>query len=69
MEFQFDLVWHEKLDPSAAAESADSLVAEPVVLINSGGPENPIVMQRLFNPWQPRTPSGVQRPAAPVFER
>lgn len=50
MEFQFDLVWREKLDPPAAAELADALVAEPVVLINSGGPEHPIVMQRLFNP-------------------
>ena len=37
MEFQFDLVWREKLDsPAAAAELADALVAEPVVLINSG---------------------------------
>jgi hypothetical protein len=50
MEFQFDLVWREKLDPPAAAELADSLVAEPVVLINSGGKDDPIVMQKLFNP-------------------
>ncbi|MCX7826028.1 MAG: hypothetical protein N2689_10775 [Verrucomicrobiae bacterium] len=50
MEFQFDLVWREKLDPAAAADLADSLMTEPVVLINSGGPEHPVVMQRLFNP-------------------
>jgi hypothetical protein len=50
MEFQFDLVWREKLDTPAAAELADTLVAEPVVLINSDGKEDPIVMQRLFNP-------------------
>jgi Glycosyl hydrolases family 38 N-terminal domain len=50
MEFQFDLVWREKLDTRAAAELADTLVSEPVVLINSGGKDDPIVMQRLFNP-------------------
>jgi hypothetical protein len=51
MEFQFDLVWREKLgSPAAAAELADSLVAEPVVLINSGGSDEPVVLQRLFAP-------------------
>ena len=51
MEFQFDLVWREKLgSPAAAAELADSLVAEPVVLINSGGADDPVVLQRLFAP-------------------
>ena len=35
---------------SGLGAPADALVAEPVVLINSGGPENPIVMQRLFAP-------------------
>jgi hypothetical protein len=51
MEFQFDLVWREEFDtPTSASELADSLVAEPVVLINSAGAENPIVLQRLFTP-------------------
>ena len=51
MEFQFDLVWREKLDATRdAAKLADSLVAEPVVLINSEGADDPIVIQRLFTP-------------------
>jgi len=50
MEFQFELVWREKLDAPAAAELADTLVADPVVLINSGGRDDPIVLQRLFTP-------------------
>ncbi len=51
MEFQFDLVWRAKLDsPTAAAELADALVADPVVLINSDGKDDPIVVQRLFTP-------------------
>jgi hypothetical protein len=50
MEFQFDLVWREKLDPPATTELADSLVAEPVLLINSAGADDPIVLQRLFGP-------------------
>ncbi|MBM3861856.1 MAG: hypothetical protein FJ395_19715 [Verrucomicrobia bacterium] len=47
MEFQFDLVWRDKLDAPAVA---DSLVTEPVVLINADGKDDPIVMQRLFTP-------------------
>jgi hypothetical protein len=50
MEFQFDLVWRKKLDSPATAELADALVAEPVVLINTDGKDDPIVMQRLFTP-------------------
>ena len=51
MEFQFDLVWREKLgSPAAAAELAKALVAEPVVLINSAGSDDPIVVRRLFQP-------------------
>jgi hypothetical protein len=51
MEFQFDLVWREKLGSSASAgELADTLVTEPVVLINSADEENKIVLQRLFQP-------------------
>ena len=50
MEFQFDLVWRERLSAPMAAELADALVAEPVVLINSAGQDDPIVTQRLFTP-------------------
>jgi hypothetical protein len=48
MEFQFELVWRDKLDLPAAAELADSLVAEPVVLINASGTDDPIVLERLY---------------------
>ena len=51
MEFQFDLVWREKLDtPAAAAELADALVTEPVVLINSAGTDDPIVLKTVVSP-------------------
>ncbi|NUQ64343.1 MAG: hypothetical protein HUU20_17885 [Pirellulales bacterium] len=50
MEFQFDLVWRKELDTGDAATLAESLVAEPVVLINSAGRDDPIVVQRLFTP-------------------
>lgn len=33
-----------------ATSVAAALVAEPVVLINSAGADDPIVAQRLFNP-------------------
>jgi len=51
MEFQFDLIWREKLDTdAAAAELATALVTEPVILINSAGTDHPIVLKRLFQP-------------------
>ena len=51
MQFQFDLAQRAKLDATDAAEKlAEALVAEPVVLINSPGVDNPIVVQRLFTP-------------------
>ena len=51
MEFQFDLAWREKFDPSESnAQLAKSLIADPVVLINSGGEDSSIVTQRLFTP-------------------
>ncbi|NLY01088.1 MAG: hypothetical protein GXY83_33775 [Rhodopirellula sp.] len=51
MEFQFDLVWLQKLDtPKAAAELSATLVTEPLVLINTAGEDHPIVRQRLFTP-------------------
>lgn len=51
MEFQFDLLWREKLETAAsAAELADSLQAEPIALLNSAGADDPIVVRRLFTP-------------------
>ncbi len=50
MEFQFELVWREQLDPPAAATLADALVSEPVVLINGPGTDDPWLMDRLFRP-------------------
>jgi hypothetical protein len=51
MEFQFDLVWRERSDTTLPAqELADSLTAEAVTLLNSGGADSPILLQRLFAP-------------------
>jgi hypothetical protein len=51
MEFQFDLVWREKLDSAAEAQAlAATLAEDPVVLINAGGADPPILVQRLFQP-------------------
>ncbi len=51
MEFQFDLAWREKLDgPSAAETLADSLTAEPQVVINPSLPEDPIFLNRQHKP-------------------
>jgi hypothetical protein len=51
MEFQFDLVWREQLDGDRAAETlADGLVNEPVIVINPGLPEHPLLMRHLFRP-------------------
>lgn len=51
MEFQYDLLWRENPDESAAtADIAGALAAEPVVLINGAGADDPIVTRRLFHP-------------------
>jgi hypothetical protein len=50
MEFQFELVWREKLDAPAAAELAEALVTEPVALINAPGTDDPFIVDRLFRP-------------------
>ncbi len=51
MEFQFDLQWTPgKLEPEAAEQRAASLWSEPQVLINPGLKEDPIVLQRLYQP-------------------
>ncbi len=51
MEFQFDLVWREQLEGDApAAVLADSLVTEPVMVINPALPEHPLFMRNLYRP-------------------
>lgn len=48
MEFQFDLTWRREL--TGVAELAETLVAEPVVLINPAARESPALSERLFRP-------------------
>ncbi len=48
MEFQFDLVWRREL--AGAAALAETLVAEPVVLINPAARESPALADKLFRP-------------------
>jgi hypothetical protein len=51
MEFEFAVVWREKVEGSAqVAALAEALVNDPVVLINSAGQDDSIIMQRLFTP-------------------
>lgn len=50
MEFQFDLTWREHLPAEAVADLAETLVAEPQVLIQPGLKENPIFIRRLYAP-------------------
>jgi hypothetical protein len=50
MEFQFELVWRERLDAANAAEVAEALVTEPVVLINGPGADDSFLLNRLFQP-------------------
>jgi Glycosyl hydrolases family 38 N-terminal domain len=48
MEFQFDLVWKEKIeDPEALAET---LTAEPVVLLNPAAQPDPLYQKDLWRP-------------------
>jgi hypothetical protein len=50
MEFQFDLCWREKMDGARVADAAETLVAEPQVLIQPGLREDPIFIRRLYKP-------------------
>jgi len=50
MEFQFDLVWRERLSAETVADLAETLVAEPQVLIQPGLKEDPIFVRRLYTP-------------------
>lgn len=49
MEFQFDLLWQP--DPAGSAQDlADTLVTEPVVLLNPATPEDDRVIRNLYQP-------------------
>ncbi len=51
MEFQFDLACEKNLSGDAAAEQlAESLLAEPQVVINPKEKENPLFLERLYRP-------------------
>jgi hypothetical protein len=50
MEFQFDLCWREKLAAAAVEDLAETLVAEPQVMIQPGLKEDPIFIRRLYKP-------------------
>ena len=51
MEFQFDLAWRPQLAGDAeAAALAESLVAEPVMVINPAMPEHPLLLRHLYRP-------------------
>ncbi len=51
MEFQFDLVWRKQLTGDAdAAALAESLVTEPVMVINPVLPEDPVFLKYLYRP-------------------
>jgi hypothetical protein len=48
MEFQFDLVWRKGLDnPEKVAEG---LLTEPVMVLNPGVPEHPLLLRYLYRP-------------------
>ena len=48
MEFQFDLVWRERIDDPAGL--AQTLMTEPAVLVNPAVAEDPNVLRRLYVP-------------------
>lgn len=51
MEFRFDLAWRKQLEgPRQARDLAESLTAEPVILINGPGGDDRFLMERLFTP-------------------
>lgn len=51
MEFQFDLVWRRTLGgDDEASVLAESLVVEPVMVLNPSHPEHPLFLRHLFSP-------------------
>jgi hypothetical protein len=49
MDFQYDLIWKDQMDKDAGVLS-ETLVSDPVPLINPVPRENPFVMKDLFKP-------------------
>ena len=51
MEFQFDLVWRDRIADDAEAEAvAETLVTDPVMVINPAQPEHPLFLEHLYRP-------------------
>jgi hypothetical protein len=50
MEFQFDLVWHDKLPAEGVEAIAETLLAETPCMISPALREHPIVIERLYKP-------------------
>lgn len=51
LEYQFDLAWSAKPAPPSSIEAfADALAEDPLVHINSGVPDEPLYIERLFKP-------------------
>jgi hypothetical protein len=51
MEFQFDLVWRERLEGDGEAEAlAGALVTDPVMVINPALGEHPLFLEHLYAP-------------------
>jgi hypothetical protein len=51
LEYQFDLAWSAKPVPPSSIEAfADALAEDPLVHINSGVPDEPLYIERLFKP-------------------
>ncbi len=51
MEFQFDLVWRNKIAGDSEAEAlASGLVTEPVMVLNPSLPEHPLFIKDLYRP-------------------
>jgi len=51
MEYQFDLFWRSQpLDEGRLQDLTDSLTADSVVLINSGGSDTLVTKRQLFRP-------------------
>ena len=48
MEFQWELAWAPKIDDPAAL--AETLVSEPLVVVQPGLKESPELMKSLFTP-------------------
>jgi hypothetical protein len=51
MEFQFDLTWRDRIGDDAEAEAvAQTLVTDPLMVINPAQPEHPLFLEHLYRP-------------------